>query len=485
MNKMNRRSFLKASMTGAAAMLLSPPQSSPAASGGRRPNVLMIVVDDMNDYGFYGTLPGVKMPYLRAFQQTAVTFERACCAAPACIPSRAAVFSGLYPHNTGCYLNGSDPWRKAPFTEIEAMPECFKRSGYTTFGRGKILHSEPEPERRKAMWDNDAWQGGFGPFPSEKNQLKSTSGPESRSFGNAFWGCEGFEDDSVFPDVKNAEAAIQFLGQNHDNPFFMVYGLWRPHTPFTAPKRFFDMYDRQDIKVPVPQWRQDDLEDIPPLGRELAKVWGERYDLCGQSDLESWRKFVHGYCACTTFADWSAGRVIEALDRSRYARDTIVVFWSDSGYHCGEKNHWEKTTLWEKSVQTPLAIRLPGGRNAGTRCRRPVNTLDLFPTLADYCGLQLPARDLDGRSLKPLLEDPQAAWDRPAITTYGQGYFSVRDERYRYLRYPDGTEELYDHQADAGEHRNLAADSALTSVKQRLARWIPEKWVQSLGGRLG
>ena len=139
----------------------------------------------------------------------------------------------------------------------------------------------------------------------------------------------------------------------------------------------------------------------------------------------------------------------------------------------------------EKSGQTPLAIRLPGGRNAGTRCRRPVNTLDLFPTLADYCGLQLPARDLDGRSLKPLLEDPQAAWDRPAITTYGQGYFSVRDERYRYLRYPDGTEELYDHQADAGEHRNLAADSALTSVKQRLARWIPEKWVQSLGGRLG
>ena len=187
------------------------------------------------------------------------------------------------------------------------------------------------------------------------------------------------EDDGVFPDVKNAEAAIEFLKQDHDKPFFMVYGLWRPHTPFTAPKRFFDMYDPQDIQVPVPAWRKDDMKDIPPLGRQLAEVWGERYELCGESDLELWRKFVHGYCACTTFADWSAGRVIEALDKSKYAENTIVVFWSDNGYHCGEKNHWEKTTLWEQAALTPLAIRLPDRRNAGSRCGRPVNTLDLYP----------------------------------------------------------------------------------------------------------
>ena len=479
---MDRRHFLKFTACSLAAL----PFGSLSAAGAGRPNVLMIIADDMNDYGFYDTFPGVKMPYLRAFQRTAVTFQRAYCAAPACMPSRAAVFSGLYPHHTGSYFNGGDPWRKAPFTGLEAMPECFKRSGYTTFGRGKVLHAEPEPGRRKAMWDNDAWAGGFGPFPAEENQLHANLGPEKQAFafGNTFWGCEAMEDDSVFPDVKNAEAAIEFLRQDHEKPFLMVYGLWRPHTPFTAPKRFFDMYDPRDIKVPVPAWRQDDLEDIPPLGRELAKVWGERYELCGESDVESWRRFVHAYCACASFADWSAGRVIEALDKSKYAGDTIVVFWSDNGYHCGEKNHWEKTTLWEQSILTPLAIRLPGGRNAGARCARPVSTLDLFPTLRDYCGLT-PSQTLDGRSLKPLLDDPQAAWDRPAITTYGEDYFSARDERYRYIRYPDGTEELYDHQTDAGEHRNLAGDPSLDSVKERLARWIPQKWAKSLGGRLG
>lgn len=469
-----RRNILKASMAGAASIFLPAHNAMSTTSGINRPNVLLIIADDMNDYGFHGKMPRIKMPYLHMFRQTAVTFERAYCAAPACVPSRAAVFSGLYPHNTGSYRNGSDPWRKPPFTEIEAMPECFKRNDYTTFGRGKLFHSQPEPQRRKAMWDNDVWGGGFGPFPSEKNQLKGK-----------FWGCEAIEDDSVFPDVKNAEAAIKFVQQDHDRPFFMVYGLWRPHTPFTAPKRFFDMYDPQGIRVPVPAWRKDDLNDIPPLGRVLAEVWSERYELCGESNSESWRKFVRAYCACTTFADWSTGRVIEALDKSKYADNTIVVFWSDNGYHCGEKNHWEKTTLWEQAALTPLAIRLPGKRNAGARCGRPVNALDLFPTLVDYCGLRAPMQILDGLSLRTLLEDSQAVWDRPAITTYGEGYFSARDEQYRYIRYPDGTEELYDHQADAGEHENLAANPALKAVKERLARWIPEKWAKSLGGRLG
>ena len=469
-----RRHVLKASMVGATTMFLPALGAMSTASGVDRPNALIIIADDMNDYGFYGSLPGIKMPHLRAFKQAAVTFDKAYCAAPACVPSRAAVFSGLYPHNTGCYRNGSDPWRKPPFTETEAMPECFKRSGYITFGRGKLFHSQPEPKRRKAMWDNDVWGGGFGPFPAEKNQLQGR-----------FWGCEPMEEDGIFPDVRNAEAAIDFLRQDHDKPFFMVYGLWRPHTPFTAPKRFFEMYDPQDIEIPPPTWRENDLDDIPLLGRELAEVGAERYRLCGESDPELWRKFVHAYCACTTFADWSAGRVIEALDRSRYPAETIVIFWSDNGYHCGEKNHWEKTTLWEQAALTPLAIRLPDKRNAGTQCNRPVSTLDLWPTLADYCRLKPPAHTLGGQNLRPLLEDPQVTWDRPAITTYEEGYFSARDERYRYIRYPDGTEELYDHQKDAGEYENLADKPTLKAVKERLARWIPGKWAKSLGGRLG
>ncbi len=470
-----RRSFLKSAMAGTVFAALPTPRTSLAKPSPKRPNVLMIIADDMNDYGFYRTLRGVKMPCLRKFKKTAMTFDKAYCASPACVPSRAAVFSGLYPHTTGSYLNGSNPWKQAPFTKIEAMPECFKRNGYTTFGRGKLFHSEPHAKRRKAMWDNEVWGGGFGPFPPNRDQVKGE-----------FWGCTPWEGpDHDFPDVKNAEAAIHSLEQEHDKPFFLTFGLWRPHTPFTAPKRFFEMYDPKDIKVPVPAWRRDDMEDIPALGQKLAAVWGERYDICGESNPELWRQFVHAYCACTSFADWSAGRVIESLDRSKHADNTIVIFWSDNGYHCGEKNHWEKTTLWEQAALTPMAIRLPETARAGQQCTRPVSTLDLFPTLVDYCRLEAPAHELEGRSLRPLLENPKATWVRPAITTYGEGYFSSRDNRYRYIRYPDGTEELYDHEMDPHEHTNLANDPAMVAAKKRLAKWLPKTWAKSLGGRLG
>jgi arylsulfatase A-like enzyme len=194
---------------------------------------------------------------------------------------------------------------------------------------------------------------------------------------------------------------------------------------------------------------------------------------------------VHAYFACTAFADDSAGRVIEALDQSPHADNTIVVFFSDNGYHCGEKNHWEKTTLWEQASLTPTAIRLPDKRNGGKQCERTVSTLDLWPTLAELCGLRPPEHELHGNSLRALLENPEAEWDKPALTTYGEGYGSVRDERYRYIRYPDGTEELYDHEGDPHEFDNLAADPALAGLKSRLGAYMPTSWAESLGGRLG
>ena len=227
------------------------------------------------------------------------------------------------------------------------------------------------------------------------------------------------------------------------------------------------------------------MDDIPPLGHKLAKVWGDRFDIAGISDQKQWRKFVLAYCACTSFADWSAGRVIEALDQSPHAENTIVIFWSDNGYHCGEKNHWEKTTLWEQAALTPMAIRVPGHDNGGKHCGRTVTTVDLFPTLTDYCRLEPPRHKLEGGNLRPLFEDPSAMWDRPALTTYGEKYASIRDERYRYIRYPDGTEELYDHQNDPHELENVVSNPAYNAIKKCLAEWIPDTWARSLGGRLG
>lgn len=265
----------------------------------------------------------------------------------------------------------------------------------------------------------------------------------------------------------------------------MAFGIWRPHTPFTAPGRFFELYDQQKVQVPPPGYRPDDLEDVPVLGRKLAKVWGERFILNGPREPDCWREFVWAYLACTSFADWSLGQVLQALDESPYRENTIVVFWSDNGYHCGEKDHWEKTTLWEQAARVPLAIRVPWMKYGGGVCRRPVSLVDLFPTLVELCQLDPPEHRLKGRSLRPLLERPTSPWDRPALTTYGEGYGSVRDEQFRYIRYPDGTEELYDHESDPYEFDNLAQDPAFNAIKQRLKSWLPQKWARSLGGRLG
>ena len=363
------------------------------------------------------------------------------------------------------------------FTRLESLPETFRRSGYTTWGAGKLQHAKWPDSREKAAWDNyPVHGGGFGPFLPDEAAIE----------GDRFWGAhEWTGPDTDFPDVVNADAAIEFLQQDHDKPFFLMYGLWRPHTPFTAPKRFFDQFDPEQIQVPPPGYAEDDLDDVPQEGRSISEIWGRRWINSGKDHPERWRRLMHGYLATTAFADWSAGRVIEALDASPYGENTIVIFWSDNGFHMGEKNHFEKCTLWEAAARTPLAIRMPGQLNAGATSTRPVNAIDFYPTLVDLCGLKAPSQPLEGLSLRPLLEDPDATWDRPSITTYGEGYFSARDERFRYIRYPDHTEELYDHQADPHEFRNLAGESEYDEVKKRLGDYTPDTWARNLGGRRG
>lgn len=439
------------------------------------PNVVFIIADDMSTLAFDDPTAGLQIPHLDRLRSESVEFARAVCNAPSCVPSRGSFLSGLYPFTTGSYLNGSDPWEKPVMAQVDTLPEQFKRAGYTVWGAGKLFHSKITAERRAAAFDNVPHAGGFGPFVYEEDQL-----------AGKWWGASAWRGpDSDFPDVVNTDGAVAFLEQSHEQPFLLMLGLWRPHTPFTAPSRHFAAYDPARIPLPPHTFQADDLDDVPPMGHRLSAVWGERWEKTGGDHPEAWRRILHGYYATTRFADEQVGRVLDALEASGHADDTIVVFFSDNGYHLGEKNHFEKSTLWSASARVPLMVRLPGAAGGGRRSLATVGLIDVFPTLADYCGLPAPRQALQGFSLRKLLEDDQADWSRPGITVYEEGHFSATDGRYRYIRYADGTEELYDQIEDPHEWHNLAGDPAGAAVKQRFQKWIPQTWAPSLGGREG
>jgi len=436
---------------------------------GDRPNVLFITVDDMNTWGVLDNYPVLKVPGIRKLVAQSYYFENASCAAPVCIPSRAAFFSGIYPHKTGLYTNVQNGWEQsALLKQAETIPELFQRSGYETWGRGKTFHVKLPGTREDDMFDNDVYNGGFGPFADQDHQDKS----------NKHWyGIQEWEGpDTDFPDVRNTNAALEFLGKKHDKPFLMYLGIYRPHSPYTAPKRFYDLYNEKDMSVP-PGYLKNDLNDVPGMGKALSKGMGA-FQIKGLSEEEALARYLRAYCAGYSFADWNIGRIMDALDKSPYAKNTIVVFCSDNGFHNGTKDHWTKSTLWESADAVPFLIRLPDGK--AYKCPQTVSTLDIYPTLIAYCGLASPKQKLDGQSIVPILKDPKYKWNRPGLTTADEGYSSVRSEHYRYIRYPDGTEELYDHRSDPYEHINLADKASMKKVIAELSESVPVDFAKAL-----
>jgi arylsulfatase A-like enzyme len=295
--------------------------------------------------------------------------------------------------------------------------------------------------------------------------------------GHPFNGLRDFQgefDWGVIPAKENAygdaiavDWGRRFLERKHDRPFFLAVGLWHPHIPMFAPQSYFDMYPRDQVRLP--EAPADDLDDIPAVGRKLAAVRHNEYERILKEG--KWRDAVQAYLACISFADALVGRLMSALDASPYARNTVIVFWSDNGWHLGEKQHWHKSTLWQRSTHIPLIVAGPGVRSAGMARPQPVSLLDLYPTLVELCGL--PARrDLEGESLAPLLRDPQAA-HRPPVSTINRGNHAVMTQRWRYIRYHDGGEELYDRQADPNEWRNLAGEARHAALKRDLAQLLP------------
>lgn len=442
-----------------------------------RPNVIMVVLDDMKNFEVRET-EKIKTPNIDKLRSQSVTFSLANCSAPLCMPSRASFFTGIYPHRSGAYTNGGDPWNGSEvLKQAETLPELFKRSGYYTFGRGKIYHALMEKGRLERNFDNrPIFEGGFGPFPDKEHRVFS----EKDNFVN-FWGVQAFPD-SLFPDVINTSAAIDFLKQKHNSPFFMALGLYRPHSPFTAPQRFFDMYDVGKIETPK-GYLANDLDDVPYFGKSLLDPFG-RFKVTGANNVDQWKHFIHGYFACASFADWNIGRLLDAVKQSGCAENTIVIVLSDNGFHLGIKNHWEKNTMWDTSALVPLIIQIPALKSKGATVGSPVGLIDLYPTLVDLCHLKNPKQVLDGISLRPFLEKQGYNWDRPTLTSLGENLISIRSQKYRYIQYSDGTAELYDTEIDPFEWNNLINKTELSSVVKKLQKSIPSTFMKEVpGGR--
>jgi arylsulfatase A-like enzyme len=427
-----------------------------------RRNVLFIAVDDLNDWiGCLGGHPDTKTPNLDRLAARGVLFTKAYCAAPLCNPSRAALMTGLRPSSTGVYDN-NQPFRQSAARDAVTLSQYFRQHGYRAMGSGKIYHGAfPDPP----SWDEYT--------PSLERQTFADPKPGSLpvngipNTGHFDWGPVK-DPDSAMGDYKTVDYVSSQLRKKQDKPFFLACGIFKPHLPWYVPEKYFDMFPLD--KLTLPTIKSDDLDDVPPIGRRMAKPDGDHRKVM---EHKQWRKAVQGYLASIAFCDAQLGRVLDAFDNSEYKDNTTVVLWSDHGWHLGEKLHWHKFALWEEATHNVLMMSSPGVTKPGGRCTRPVNLLDIYPTLVELHGL--PAKSgVEGASLVPLLKNPAANWERPSLTTFGRNNHSVRSERFRYIRYSDGGEELYDHQTDDLEWNNLAADPSYAVIKRDHARWLPE-----------
>lgn len=435
-----------------------PVNASLIAAETSPPNVLFIAVDDLNDWiSCLGGHPDCKTPHIDRLASRGVLFTNAHCAAPACNPSRAALMTGIRPSSSGVYLN-PQPWRPV-MQDVVTLPQHYQKHGYRAIGAGKIFHGRYND---LASWDQYLKQTGDPkPKPAVLND------PHSRA-GSIIWGVLDVKDEEM-SDYKMANYAIDYLGKQHEKPFFLACGIYRPHMPWQVPRKYYDMYPLDQIQIPeVPD---DDLDDLPEAGLRMAKPKGDHAKIL---KTKNWRHSVQAYLASIAFADAQVGRVLDALDASTHAKNTIVILWGDHGWHLGEKHHWRKFSLWEEATRAPLMMVVPGVTAAGSRCDQAVDFMNIYPTLCELCSLPR-GKHLDGISMVPLLKNPKKTWERPALTTHGRLNHAVRDIRYRFIRYQNGDEELYDHKHDPREWKNLAEDAKYAEVKQRLAQWFPSK----------
>ncbi len=436
------------------------------------PNVLFIVLDDLNDWvGAFGGHPQVRTPHMDALAARGVLFSNAHCQSPLCNPTRTSVMTGLRPSTTGVYGLAPGLRDVAALKEHVTLPQAFTDSGYYTYTCGKVYHDG-------ALRGADRLRefGEWGPAPGmSRPERKFVQTPDPNPLVD--WGVYPERDEDQ-ADWEIAGAAVSALqGAPKDRPFFIACGFRLPHVPCYASQGWFDLYSEEDLQMPPVL--VGDRDDTPLFSWYLHWRLPEPR-LRFLEEAGEWRNLVRSYLACVSFVDSQVGRVLDALERSGRAKDTMVVLWSDHGFHLGEKLITGKNTLWERSTRVPLIIAGPGVVKGG-RCEQPVELLDLFPTLLESCGFAA-RTDLEGHSLVPQLRDPQVARPWPAITTHNQGNHAVRTLDWRYIRYADGSEELYDLRNDPNEWHNLAGKAGMEERRQELAKWLPQTDVAPVPG---
>jgi iduronate 2-sulfatase len=434
-------------------------------------NVLFLICDDLNcDLGCYGHSM-VESPNIDALAKRGVRFERAYCQYPLCGPSRASFMTGLYPDQTLIHRNAILLRDRLP--EVQSMSQMFRRAGYTATRVGKIYHyNVPADIGNDGHDDPESWSRKFNPIGRDKTEESKVFSLRPGSYGGTLsWlAADGTDDEQT--DAIGAEHAIKLLGDhaNERSPFFMAVGLYRPHTPFVAPKSYFEKYPL--AKITVPKVPEGYFETLPaPAAKSITRKKDQLNLAEGLA-----KQAIQAYYASITFADAQVGRIVDAVDRLRLAENTVIVFTSDHGYHMGEHGHWQKTTLFENAANVPLIIAAPGSKAAGQATECPAEMIDFYPTLADLCGLDAPA-NLSGVSLKAALNDPSARPRTDALTQYDAGY-SLRAGQYRYTEWgEDGSvgAELYDHDSDPEELVNLARRPEFASIVGRLSMRIRQR----------
>ncbi|TXF87961.1 sulfatase [Neolewinella aurantiaca] len=454
--------------------LARPTTTAPAAAPAEKPNVLLLIVDDMNDWvrAFGGNNQAVT-PNLDRFAARAVRFDNAYCSAPLCNPSRTSLLTGLSPLRTGVHGNKENFRDQRGFADVVTLPQHFAANGYATFASGKIFHSPHGPKEQPRPGSDpgsfqEEWRGGLGvKFPPAEERFsalgKGTVKGKVPGPKNFDWQPIDIADEAT-ADWQIANYGAQVLSRQHEKPFFLAVGIFRPHLPWYAPKKYFDLYDPQELRLPDVQ--PDDLADVGRNGNNYAT--NKLHDLMVEKG--KWQEAMQGYLASLSFADACAGHLLGALEKSAFADNTIVVVMGDHGWNLGEKQHWGKNVLWEESAKTPLMIFDPR-RPSPVVTDRVVSLLDVYPTLVELCGLT-PRSGLDGESIAGWLRNPALSTKNYAVTVKNDDNLSLRTQAYRYTRYSDGTEELYNHMEDPLEWNNLATDPGAAKIITGLRRQL-------------